>query len=329
MDQGRRMQGTSRRSYLLGSPRNGSAFHPSPRRPFPFSLILHPPSFILRLIVGLKSGSTGGRFVTVAATPAQERTMHRLDGGHPLGIAIIVLIVLNVTAVILESVASLQARFAVFFDFFEALSLVAFSFEYVVRMWAAPAVSPKYAGFVGRLRYAVTPYAIVDLIAILPSFLLLSQVSSGFDARPLRILRFFRLLRILKVGRYSQAAQVLTKVLHDRRADLVVALGAVLILLVLSSSVIYVAEHNAQPEEFSSIPGSMWWAIITLTTIGYGDVTPVTDLGRIFGAVTALLGVGIVALPAAIMASGFIEELRASRAAAFNCPHCGKKIANR
>lgn len=267
--------------------------------------------------------------MTVVATPAQKRMMHLLDGGHPLGIAVIVLIVLNVTAVILESVASIQARYSNFFNWFEAISLVAFSFEYVTRIWAAPAVSEKYAGFSGRLRYAITPYAIVDLVAILPSFLLLSQVAAGFDARPLRILRFFRLLRVLKVGRYSHAAQVLTKVLHDRRADLAVALGAVLILLVLSSSVIYVAEHDAQPDRFASIPGSMWWAIITLTTIGYGDVYPVTDLGKIFGALTALLGVGIVALPAAIMASGFIEELRAQRAAAFKCPHCHKEIPDR
>ena len=124
--------------------------------------------------------------------------------------------------------------------------------------------------------------------------------------------------------------RTLVDVFHEQRADLVVALGAAGILLVVSSSALYLAEHDAQPDKFASIPDSMWWAIITLTTIGYGDVYPITPLGKLFGGVTALLGVGIVALPTAILGAGFIERMRRkkeeTRAAATRCPHCGERL---
>jgi len=152
----------------------------------------------------------------------------------------------------------------------------------------------------------------------------------GADLRFLRVLRFFRLFRVLKLGRYSPAVHTLAEVFHEQRADLVVAMGAAGILLVVSSSALYLVEHDAQPEKFASIPDAMWWAIITLTTIGYGDVYPVTALGKVFGGITALLGVGIVALPTAILGAGFIERLRRkkdeAKLAATRCPHCGERL---
>jgi voltage-gated potassium channel len=169
--------------------------------------------------------------------------------------------------------------------------------------------------------------ALVDLAAILPSYLLLATAFGGADLRFLRVLRFFRLFRVLKLGRYSPAVHTLTAVFHERRADLAVAMGAVGILLVLSSSAVYLAEHEAQPDKFASIPDSMWWAIVTLTTIGYGDVVPITQLGKAFAGVTAILGVGFIALPTAILAAGFQEHLhRRKNRVVTHCPNCGEPL---
>lgn len=267
------------------------------------------------------------------AESLRARVYHVLEGdsvktdkAHPIVYLLVVLIAANVAAVILDSVESLHAEYGGWFDAFEWFSLTIFTAEYVARVWACT-VDPNFARpVVGRLKYMATPLTLVDLASIVPSIIALFTLG-GVDLRALRVLRFFRLLRILKLGRYSASAQALGAVFKERRADLAVAMGAVLILLVLSASVVYIAEHDAQPERFSSIPESMWWAIITLTTIGYGDVYPITPLGKLFGALTALLGVGIVALPAGILAAGFHDQLqRRRRAQAQPCPHCGKDV---
>lgn len=273
----------------------------------------------------MKGQAGGGPPVTESG---KARALHALEGHHPLSYGIILLIALNVAAVILESVESIREPYRAWFDGFEWFSLGVFTLEYLVRLWAAP-VHPEFAGPFGRLRYVLSPMALIDLVAILPSFLLLANLLPAVDLRALRVVRFFRfarLLRVLKLGRYSHSAQLLAKVMRDRRADLAVALGGVAILLILSSSLLYAAEHEAQPDKFSSIPAAMWWAVITLTTIGYGDVYPITTAGKLLGAGTALLGVMIVAIPAAIMAAGFIEELQQRRAGVQACPHCGKDV---
>lgn len=239
-------------------------------------------------------------------------------------VALVVLIGLNVAAVVLETVVPIRVQFQRAFDLFEVASLAIFSVEYVLRLWSC-VEDPRYAHpFHGRLRYLVSPMAIVDLASIFPSILLVAAIG-GIDLRFLRALRFFRLFRVLKLGRYSKAVHTLGEVIYDSRAELAVALGAVGILLIISSSVMYLAENEAQPEKFSSIPATMWWSIITLTTIGYGDVVPITTLGKVMGGVTALMGVGIVALPTAILGAGFIEHLRTKREAK-RCPHCGELL---
>lgn len=243
---------------------------------------------------------------------------------HWVTVALVTLIALNVAAVILETVVPVREQFQRAFDAFEIASLVTFSVEYVARVWAIPEDARYPGGIRGRLRYIISPMALIDIAAIFPSILLVVAVG-GIDLRFLRALRFFRLFRVLKLGRYSKAVRTLGDVIHDSRGELGVALGAATILLIMSSSVMYLAEHDAQPDKFSSIPASMWWAIITLTTIGYGDVYPVTDLGKVAGGFTALMGVGIVALPTAILGAGFIDHLRAQREAK-KCPHCGELL---
>jgi voltage-gated potassium channel len=143
------------------------------------------------------------------------------------------------------------------------------------------------------------------------------------DLRTLRAIRLIRLLRVLKIARYSESLQLLGRVLLSRRSELFITLVAVTVLLVVSSTLMYYAERDAQPEQFSSIPAAMWWGVETLTTIGYGDILPVTVTGKIINSFIALLGIGLFALPAGILGSGFVEELQRRRRPPARCPKCG------
>lgn len=224
-------------------------------------------------------------------------------------IGIRALILLNVFAVVLETVPELEAAAGGLFAAFEAFSVAIFSVEYLARVWSS-VESPRYAGsgaVAGRLRFAATPLALIDLLAVLPSFLPML----GFDLRLLRGVRLFRLVRILKLTRYSRSLQTLGRVFRRARDQLVLTLSGVAFVLLVASSAMYYAEHAVQPEQFSSIPEAMWWGVVTLTTLGYGDVYPVTLLGRIMGGVFALSGILLVALPTAILGAAFVEEMTA------------------
>jgi voltage-gated potassium channel len=148
----------------------------------------------------------------------------------------------------------------------------------------------------------------------------------SLDLRFVRVLRLFRLLRLLKIGRYSESLRTLGGVLKSKKEDLAVSFFALLILLVLISSLLFLFEHDVQPENFPSIPSAMWWGVVTLTTVGYGDVYPVTYAGKILGAFAAVLGIGMFALPAGIVASGFAEALQKRRKVKRFCPHCGEDL---
>jgi len=244
-------------------------------------------------------------------------------------IFILTLIFLNLVAVALETVDSLFQDYVVWFKGFEIFSVGVFTVEYVLRVWSCT-VKPHYRHPVwGRIRYILTPLALVDLLAIVPFYLpLLSpQLRVG------RALRLFRLFRVLKLNRYTDSLKILGRVFRLKQEELLLSLFVLSVLLALASSLIYFAEHSAQPEAFSSIPKAMWWGTITLTTVGYGDVYPVTLVGRILGAILAVLGIGLFALPAGILASGFSEELQARKAkkqshSKTTCPHCGKVISD-
>ena len=229
------------------------------------------------------------------------------------------LIALNVAAVVLESVGSLQQRFGTAFAAFEACSVLIFLGEYAARLWACVEDPRSHGPVRGRLRYVVRPLALIDLLAILPFFATLGTV----DMRVLRALRLFRLVRLLKLGRYMAALTLLQRVVHAKRAELVMSTALTSVLLIVASSIMYFAEYEAQPDKFSSIPASMWWAVSTLTTVGYGDVYPVTVLGRVAGGFLSLLGIGLFALPTAILGSGLVEAVQSIRPPQ-PCPHCGK-----
>lgn len=244
-----------------------------------------------------------------------DRTSRAFD------IFLVSLIALNVVAVVLETVEAVGSRFAGWFRTFELLSVAVFTIEYVLRLWVCT-TEKRYARPVGgRVRFALHPLMIIDLLAFLPSLLPIL----GIDGRPLRALRLMRVFRILKLARYSTSLQIMGRVFRAKSADLAVTATALCILLLVASSLMYYAERNAQPDLFSSIPATMWWGVATLTTVGYGDAFPITTVGRCLGGVIAVLGIGLFALPAGLLASGFTEELEKRRLGP-PCPHCGQPI---
>jgi len=216
------------------------------------------------------------------------------------------LIVANAVAVILESVEEYEIAYGAAFQAFDTFSVIIFTVEYVFRLWSCTASHAKQFQHPvwGRLRFATTPLLLIDLLAILPFYL------SAFLNLDLRILRVFRLLRLLKITRYSPALAIIGSVLRQQFRPLAGTLMILLTTLVLLASLVYVAEHDAQPTKFGNIPAAMWWTIVTLTTVGYGDIIPVTVLGRLVGGITMITGVMMVALPTGIVVSGFANEIR-------------------
>lgn len=261
----------------------------------------------------------------------QDKIFHIVETAHPgpyeniskyFDLTIMTLIFFNVLAVILQTVEDYEKAYGAYFIAFELMSLAIFSLEYLLRLWACTASEAYQHPIKGRLKFALEPMNLIDLFAILPSLF-------GFQARQARALRLIRIFRVLKLGRYYQSLQTLGTVVQNKKEELLVTLFVVTMLLLFASSFIYHFEHEAQEEKFSSIPAAMWWGVATLTTVGYGDVYPITPAGRFFAAVIAVLGVGVFALPAGILASGFAEELERRRAgppAPQPCPHCGKNI---
>jgi voltage-gated potassium channel len=224
-------------------------------------------------------------------------------------IFIVLLISLNILALVMESVDEFNARYDAGFYWFEVFSVGVFSVEYLLRIWSCvESPDQRFRWPVsGRLRFALTPMALVDLCAILPFYL------GTIFALDLRFLRALRLLRIFKLTRYSSAMATLLKVLRDEAQSFGAAFLILFVIMIIASSGVYLFEHKAQPESFSNIPEAAWWSVATLTTVGYGDVTPVTTGGKIFGILIMIIGIGMVALPAGILASAFSEELRQRR----------------
>ena len=235
---------------------------------------------------------------------------------------ILILILCNVLAVILGSVQSLQAQYERLFVQFEIISVMVFTIEYLLRIWSCTVDLRYKSPFVGRAKFALTPLALIDLLAVVPFYLSLGIL----DLRVMRVMRFIRIFRILKIGRYSEAFRTLGAVIRGKRQELTATCTVLAVLLIVASTLMYETEHVVQPDKFQSIPAAMWWAIVTLTTVGYGDVFPITDLGRIFGSMIALLGIGMVALPTAIIGAGFVELMKTRKGANMFCPHCGKSI---
>lgn len=251
----------------------------------------------------------------------------RLSRWFKLGV--MVLIVLSVASVVLETVPSIHARWSGVLFVFEAFTVVIFTAEYLARLWVCDQ-DPRYAHPLwGRLRFAFSPMVLVDLASILPFYLhvFLPLVSpQDVDLRVLRALRLMRLMRLFKFGRYSDSMDLLAGVFRSKKEELVVTSFMAFVFLIVFSSLMYYIENAAQPDRFSSIPAAMWWGVATLTTIGYGDIYPITLAGKILGSLAAITGIGMFALPAGILGSGFVEEMHRRRGDAKRCPHCAKPL---
>lgn len=221
--------------------------------------------------------------------------------------ALSILIVLNLLAISLESVESIGVTYSKFFFIFEMISISIFGTEYILRIWASGAsLSTKWKKpFSKRLAYIFSFTGLVDLIAILPS--LLSIFIGSVDLRWLRVLR---MVRLLKISHYSSALEDLVSAIRHERASFTAAIYLLVLALFFSSSALYIVESDVQPEEFGSIPETMWWSIITLTTVGYGDASPITAIGKVIAAMTALMGVMTVALLTGIVANAFANQVQ-------------------
>jgi voltage-gated potassium channel len=246
-------------------------------------------------------------------------------GGLPeriFEIILIAVILLNIAAVILQSVPALDRRYHALFYDFEIFSVAFFTLEYVARIYSC-VENPKYRNPVrGRLKFMASGMAVVDLLAFLPFYLTFLPI----DLRFLRVFRLMALFRMFKIVRYMQAMSIFRRVLKERREQLVLSFVFIIFILVIISFFMYYAEREAQPDKFGSIPDAMWWGMATLTTVGYGDVVPITPLGKFLGGIFAISGVAILALPAGILSSGFFELLHNPGGKKHVCPHCGKEF---
>lgn len=248
-----------------------------------------------------------------------------------INVFIIILIILNVIAVIVETIEPIHLQYKDFFYYFDLVSVIIFTIEYVLRVWSSNHEEKYKHSFWGRLKYMVSIGALIDLLAILPFFLLIF-FGFGFDIREIRILRLARVLRLFRLTAYTTSANMIKNVFRKRSNELALSFILALFLIIISSCIMYFAEHQAIPvgekeSKFSSIPATLWWAVVSLTTTGYGDIYPITALGKILASVIMLTSIAFFALPAGIITAGFIDEFRLNRAKkTHRCPSCGEHI---
>lgn len=261
----------------------------------------------------------------------KERTWQILDVARPgdkasraFDIFILSLIIANVAAVIIGTVQSVYDRWSKILNVFEVFSVVIFTIEYAGRIWSCVTDKRYGGGFKGRMKWIRQPLSLIDLFAVLPFYL----PFLGIDLRFVRAFRLFRIIRLAKAGRYYSSLSLIRDTVKARKEELVLSFVVLALLLIIAASGIYYCEHDAQPEQFPSIPGAFWWAVITLTTVGYGDAYPITIAGKFFASLVAILGIGMFALPTGILGAGFVDEIRRRRAGQEkqHCPHCGRKI---
>lgn len=251
--------------------------------------------------------------------------------GNNVNIFILILIALNVLIGILETVTAIRHISPAFFYYFELFSVLIFTVEYLLRLWSCTSQAEYRRPFRGRLKLALTPMALVDIFAILPFFL--QFIFPGLDLRFIRALRLLRLFRLFRMGKLAEAFRTLGRVVSGKKEELMISLVILVVVLIISSSLMFLIEGSNEKTLFTSVPASMWWGMMTITTIGYGDMYPLTTLGRILGAIVGFCGICIFALPVGILGAGFVEEVEKKNATtdaknqpfAF-CPHCGERL---
>ncbi|WFN35225.1 ion transporter [Methanogenium sp. S4BF] len=230
------------------------------------------------------------------------------DSGKPavfFNILIIILIVASVLSIIIESITEFETL--EFFFLIEIVSIIVFTIEYFLRLWTCTENKEFKRPIIGRIKYAFTPLALIDFLAIAPFYL---PIFMSVDLRFLRVLRLFRIFRVFKLARYTHSFDILVRVLKREKEALLLTFFLLIVVVIISSSLMYYVERDVQPEAFASIPHALWWAVASLTTVGYGDIYPISPIGKLMAAIIAIVGIGFVALPTGIISSGYVEELR-------------------
>lgn len=223
-------------------------------------------------------------------------------------ILIIILIIASVVSVIIGSITEFE-NFELFL-IIEFISVIVFTIEYFLRIWSCTENKEYERPIIGRIKYALTPLAIIDFLAIVPFYL---PFFFNVDFRFLRILRLFRIFRIFKLARYTESFDILVRVLKREKESLLITFFLLVIVVIIASSLMYYVEKDVQPEVFASIPHTVWWAVASLTTVGYGDIYPISPVGKLMASIIAIIGIGFVALPTGIISSGYVEELQKQR----------------
>ena len=220
--------------------------------------------------------------------------------------AIMILIALSIISIILESFESIYNRFHSVFQVFEVITVIVFTIEYLLRIWTAEFLFPESKH--PRLKYVFSFMAIIDFLAILPFYLPFISADLRF-LRMMRLFRLFRLLRVFKLGRYFDALQVIVKVIKTSWPQLIMSVVICFFVMLFSAIIMDTVENPVQPEQFPNVLSALWWAVCTLTTVGYGDVYPLTAIGKFFASVISLVGIGIIAIPTGIIAAGFNQVI--------------------
>lgn len=244
---------------------------------------------------------------------------------HIFDLLIIILICINVITII-AGTFNLPENIKLISKYIEIISIIIFTFEYIARIWTADYLYPRMKPYIARIKYIFSFMAIIDLLAILPFYL---PMVISIDLRILRVLRMIRLFRIFKINRYTSALSTIVKVFKNKAPQLISSMLIVSLMMIIASVLMYNFEHEAQPETFSNVFQALWWSIATLTTVGYGDIYPVTAVGKILSAIIAILGIGLVAVPTGIITSGFselVEGQKDKEKIKHYCPYCGNKI---
>lgn len=235
------------------------------------------------------------------------------------------LIILSLISIILESIEKANSSYGFILRGFNLVSVVVFTLEYLMRLYVSDLTHPSSSRIKSAFRFIFSTYGLIDLLAILPFYL---PMLIKMDLRFLRALRLTRFLRILKVNRYNDSFNLIWTVIKEKKSELAVTGFVTFLILLLASFVMFYIEGDKQPEQFPNIPAAFWWAVATLTTVGYGDVYPITGLGKMISGLIAVVGIGLVALPTGLISAGFMSKIENRKKASVKrlCPHCGKEL---
>lgn len=235
---------------------------------------------------------------------------------------IFTLIILNVASLVLESVDAIYSQYGEILINFNVFCVIVFSIEYILRLYVSDLSHPSNNRLKSVIKFIISPFGIIDLLAIIPFYL---PMIIKIDLRFVRIIRLLRIVRIFKLNRYNNSLKLIGTVIKEKKEELLITGFVTFLTLLLASFLMYAIESDHQPEAFPDILSAFWWAVATLTTVGYGDVYPITSLGRFIAGIIALMGIGIIALPTGIISAGFMNKVERKNEDN-NCPHCGNSI---